>query len=105
VGSALAGLADLGGGADAASTDLEAARDAVDGQGLDVNVGAEDAVGLGRLALPATGMLVANVTPEGCALAADFTFGCHSRRRVTKARGLGQAEELPGHTKTCQQQI
>jgi hypothetical protein len=38
-------------------------------------------------------VLVPDVAPEGCAFAADFTFGSHSLRRVTEASGLVQLDE------------
>jgi len=92
-------LASLDGGADATRADLEALCDAVQGHPLHMHVGREDAIGAGRLALPATGVLVANVPPKRGALAANFTGSCHSLQRLSDPwrleQGRPEGEDMP----------
>ena len=86
-------LRNLDGGADAARADVVALRLTVDRHRLDLDVGAEAAVGARRLALPATRVLVPDVAPEGRALTADFTGCSHSPRTLAEAGDMGQGPE------------
>ena len=62
-------------GPEAAGADFEAKGQAVQPQGALLHVDAEDAVGAGRLAHPAPGVLVADVPPKNGPPPADVALG------------------------------
>ena len=67
---------DLGSQAAGTETHLNAAS--VSPDPLPVEVRLERAVGTRRLSLPATGVLMTNISPKGDALAAQFTLSGHT---------------------------
>lgn len=62
-------------GAKAAGANAHALKFAIDHDALLMHVWLEGTIGLGRLALPATGRLVANVAPEHDMLVANLASG------------------------------